>query len=160
MSEIYNFKDVNNQHSPLLGREYIEIINEYGDYFDNLIDYKRDYLIDYFGFKTLERAYLMHLNKIIVERPQHMWLRVAICIHKNDLDAVKESYDFDIYSIDYIIFSGGTTRRMFNNFSKEEVNSDNVEIITKTNIYVNKDDLCPYKGLVYKLAYDKNILKQ
>ena len=73
---------------------------------------------------------------------------------------VKESYDFDIYSIDYIIFSGGTTRRMFNNFSKEEVNSDNVEIITKTNIYVNKDDLCPYKGLVYKLAYDKNILKQ
>ena len=58
-----------------------------------MIDYKRDYLIDYFGFKTLERAYLFKLNDRVVERPQHMWLRVALGIHGNNLDAVKETYD-------------------------------------------------------------------
>ena len=45
---------------------------------ENIINYDRDYLIDYFGFKTLERAYLMRINKRIVERPQHMWLKCFI----------------------------------------------------------------------------------
>ena len=136
MSEIYNFKDVNNQHSPLVGREYIEIINEYGDYFDNVIDYKRDYLIDYFGFKTLERAYLMHLNKIIVERPQHMWLRVAICIHKNDLDAVKESYD--LMSQKYFthatptLFNAGTPRPQLSSCFLIAMENDSVDGIYNT----------------------------
>ena len=58
-----------------------------------MIDYKRDYLIDYFGLKTLERAYLIRTNKVIVERPQHMWLRVSIGIHGNDMAKVKETYD-------------------------------------------------------------------
>ena len=47
-------------------------------------------LIDYFGLKTLERAYLMRTNKIIVERPQHMWLRVSLGIHGDDISKVKE----------------------------------------------------------------------
>ena len=55
---------------------------------DALCDYNRDYLIDYFGFKTLERAYLMRINKKMVERPQHMWLRVAMGIHDRDWDRV------------------------------------------------------------------------
>jgi ribonucleoside-diphosphate reductase alpha chain len=58
-----------------------------------MCDYERDYLIEYFGFKTLERAYLMQVNRVIVERPQHMWLRVAIGIHGNDLARVRETYD-------------------------------------------------------------------
>ena len=54
-----------------------------------MCDYSRDYLIDYFGFKTLERSYLMKINGKIVERIQHMWLRVAIGIHGNNLEKIK-----------------------------------------------------------------------
>ena len=53
---------------------------------NDMIDDSRDYLLDYFGFKTLERAYLIRINKVIVERPQHMWLRVACGIHMNTTD--------------------------------------------------------------------------
>ena len=59
-----------------------------------MIDYERDYYIDYFGFKTLERAYLLRINKVIVERPQQMWMRVAIGIHKDNMEKVKETYDY------------------------------------------------------------------
>ena len=93
MIKIYDFKDKNNMHIPLLSKEFIYIINEYADFFDKLIDSQRDYLIDYFGFKTLERAYLIHLNGLVVERPQYMWLRVSICLHMDDLDKVKETYN-------------------------------------------------------------------
>ena len=63
-----------------------------------MFDYDRDYLIDYFGFKTLERAYLFKVGDKIIERPQHMWMRVAIGIHgdlnnPNSLSLVKETYD-------------------------------------------------------------------
>ena len=80
-------------HIPLLSKKFIYVINEYADFFDKLIDSHRDYLIDYFGFKTLERAYLIHLNGLIVERPQYMWLRVSVCLHMDDLDKVKETYN-------------------------------------------------------------------
>ena len=54
---------------------------------------ERDYLIDYFGFKTLERSYLMKIDSIIIERPQHMWLRVAVCIHGDNLGKVASTYE-------------------------------------------------------------------
>ena len=64
---------------------------------NQVIDYKRDFYIDFFGFKTLERAYLLKINNqdefIIVERPQDMWLRVAACIHNNDLENTIKTYD-------------------------------------------------------------------
>ena len=90
---LYNFKDIHNKHYPIVSEEQMKIINKYHIDFENMIDYKRDYNIDYFGFKTLERAYLLRINKQIVERPQHMWMRVAICIHKDNLQKVKETYD-------------------------------------------------------------------
>ena len=58
-----------------------------------MIVHDRDYLIDYFGFKTLERAYLMKYNNVIEERPQYLWLRVAIGIHGDNLEKVKITYD-------------------------------------------------------------------
>ena len=61
-------------------------------FFDNLCDYSRDILIDYFGFKTLERAYLMKINGKPVERIQHLWLRVAIGIHGENLEKVKRLF--------------------------------------------------------------------
>ncbi len=93
MKQLYNFKDVNGYHSPLLQEEFYQNVLANKDFFDSLIDHNRDYLIDYFGFKTLERAYLMKVNNVIVERPQYLWLRVAIGIHGKDLEKVKTTYD-------------------------------------------------------------------
>jgi ribonucleoside-diphosphate reductase alpha subunit len=71
----------------------VSIIKKHIDYFNSIVDYSRDYYIDYFGFKTLERAYLIRNNNKVIERIQHLWLRVAIQIHGEDLPMVKETYD-------------------------------------------------------------------
>jgi len=119
MKMLYNFTDVHNQHSPLVADKLIEVINIYN--IDELIDYDRDYLIDYFGFKTLERAYLFKINGKVVERPQHMWMRVAIGIHMHTNDnsiqklyQIKETYN--LMSQKYFthatptLFNAGTPR--------------------------------------------------
>ena len=93
IDNLYNYKDINDKHSPLVSSELWKTVQNNKDYLESLLDFERDYLIDYFGFKTLERAYLMKVNNKIIERPQHMWLRVAIGIHNNDLEKVKETYD-------------------------------------------------------------------
>ena len=93
MELLYEFKDIHDKHIPIIDANVWTIIKKNKDFFDNLVDYNRDFEIDYFGFKTLERAYLMRVDKKVVERPQHMWLRVSIGIHFDDLDAVKETYD-------------------------------------------------------------------
>ena len=58
-----------------------------------MVKHERDFEYDYFGFKTLERSYLLRINGQVVERPQHMLMRVAVGIHGEDIDAVKETYD-------------------------------------------------------------------
>ena len=94
MNKLYNFKDKSGKHCPLVTKEFIDVVNNNKDVWDKLIDYQRDFLIDYFGFKTLERAYLMRINGVIVERPQHMWLRVSIGIHGSNIEHIKESYHY------------------------------------------------------------------
>ena len=79
----------------IISDEFYEIVEKHADKLDEMIDHERDFFIDYFGFKTLERAYLLkNLNGVIVESIQCMWLRTAVCIHKENLEKVKESYDF------------------------------------------------------------------
>jgi ribonucleotide reductase alpha subunit len=79
----------------IISDEFYEIVEKHAGELDEMIDHERDFFIDYFGFKTLERAYLLkNLNGVIVESIQFMWLRTAICIHKENLQKVKESYDF------------------------------------------------------------------
>lgn len=82
-----------NQESPLLSEEVYNVIQENAAFLDSHVIYNRDFNYDYFGFKTLERSYLLKINGKIVERPQHMLMRVAVGIHLNDLDAVLETYD-------------------------------------------------------------------
>ncbi len=93
MQQLANYRDKHNKSSPLVTAEFMETVNANAAELNAMCDYDRDYLIEYFGFKTLERAYLMQVNRVIVERPQHMWLRVAIGIHGNDLARVRETYD-------------------------------------------------------------------
>ncbi len=82
-----------NQEAPLLSEEVYNVIQENAAFLDSHVIYNRDFNYDYFGFKTLERSYLLKINGKIVERPQHMLMRVAVGIHLNDLDSVLETYD-------------------------------------------------------------------
>ena len=92
--QLYQFKDVNGKNHPLVSKRFFSVIKNNKSIIQDWFDFDRDYLLDYFGFKTLERAYLMKINKKIIERPQHMWMRVAIGIHGNDLKKAKETYDY------------------------------------------------------------------
>lgn len=82
-----------NQEAPLLSDEVHQVIMENAEFLDSHVIYNRDFNYDYFGFKTLERSYLLKINGKIVERPQHMLMRVAVGIHLNDLQSVIETYD-------------------------------------------------------------------
>mgnify|MGYP001354479583 CR=1 FL=1 len=93
MKDLYNYTDKHDKHSPLVTKNIIESATKYEKEFNELIDYNRDYLIEYFGFKTLERAYLIKINKVTVERPQHMWMRVSIGIHGMNFEKIVETYN-------------------------------------------------------------------
>lgn len=77
---------------PLVADDVMQIIQKHADILDSTIIYDRDYGFDYFGFKTLEKSYLLKINEKIAERPQHMYMRVAVGIHKNDIDEVIKTY--------------------------------------------------------------------
>ena len=80
-------------HAPLISEEVYDIIMANKDTLDDYIDYNRDFNYDYFGFKTLERSYLLKLNGEVAERPQHMLMRVAVGIHHQDIQKALETYD-------------------------------------------------------------------
>jgi ribonucleoside-diphosphate reductase alpha chain len=94
MSEMYHYVNPRtNQAAPLISDEVHQVIQENAAFLDSHIIYTRDFNYDYFGFKTLERSYLLRINGKIVERPQHMLMRVAVGIHLNDMDAAIETYE-------------------------------------------------------------------
>ena len=137
VESLYNFIDNRtNNIKPLISEDLYSNVKKYGKEYEEMIDYSRDYLIDYFGFKTLERAYLMSINKIIVERPQHMWMRVAVCLHGNDLESVKETYD--LISQKYFthatptLFNAGTPRPQLSSCYLIAVEDDSIEGIYNT----------------------------
>lgn len=78
----------------LISEGLFTIISKNIDEITSWMDYSRDYLFDYFGFKTLEKAYLFKIDNKVIERPQHMWLRVSLGIHNEDLKSAKETYDY------------------------------------------------------------------
>ncbi len=94
MNEMYHYVNPRtNQEAPLLSEEVHNVIQENAEFLNSHIIYNRDFNYDYFGFKTLERSYLLKINGKIVERPQHMLMRVSVGIHLNDLESVIETYD-------------------------------------------------------------------
>ena len=94
MEKLYSYVDPKtNEKAPLLADDVHQIIQKNADFFDSSIIYDRDFNYDFFGFKTLERAYLLKLNGEIAERPQHMLMRVSVGIHKEDIEAAVETYN-------------------------------------------------------------------
>ena len=81
------------ENASLLSKEVYGVINKNAALLDSSIIYDRDFSYDYFGFKTLEKSYLLRLDGKVVERPQHMLMRVAIGIHMDDMDSVLETYN-------------------------------------------------------------------
>jgi len=94
MHDLYTYVNPRTgKDAPLLADDVYKVIMENKDTLDSTIIYNRDFGYDYFGFKTLERSYLLKLNGQIAERPQHMLMRVAVGIHLNDLESVIETYE-------------------------------------------------------------------
>ena len=94
IEDLYNYIDPKtNKKAPLIADDVFEVIMKNRDKLDAAVIHHRDYNYDFFGFKTLERSYLLKLDGQIVERPQHMLMRVAIGIHREDIDAALETYN-------------------------------------------------------------------
>ena len=134
--QLYEFVDIHQNKSSIISDNQMSLIKQNHTEYEKIIDYNRDYLIDYFGFKTLERAYLLKINGKIVERPQHMWLRVSICIHNGDLEKVKETYD--LMSQKYFthatptLFNAGTPRPQLSSCYLIAMESDSIRGIYNT----------------------------
>ena len=93
ISSLYRNKDLLGKDRPLINDEIYKIIQKHRNKLNNVIKYERDYLLEYFGFMTLFRSYLMRLEKQAIERPQDMYLRVSIAIHRNDFKEAIKTYD-------------------------------------------------------------------
>jgi ribonucleoside-diphosphate reductase alpha chain len=94
MKDLYEYVNPRTgKKAPLLSDEVFKVISENAERLDSTIIYNRDFGYDYFGFKTLERSYLLKVNGQIAERPQHMLMRVSVGIHVDDLDAAIETYE-------------------------------------------------------------------
>ena len=136
MEKLYSFKDIHSNSSPLISKQLWDVVKNNRTIIDDMLDYKRDFLIDYFGFKTLERAYLMKVNKVIVERPQHMWMRVSLGIHGSDITAAKKTYD--LMSQKYFthatptLFNAGTPRPQLSSCYLLSMEEDSIDGIYNT----------------------------
>jgi ribonucleoside-diphosphate reductase alpha chain len=136
MKILYEAKDIHGTQTPLLHKDTWRVIQDNKKELDEMIDYERDFLIDYFGFKTLERAYLMRVDKKVIERIQHMWLRVSVGIHGDNMKAVKETYD--LMSQKYFthatptLYNSGTPRPQLSSCYLLGMESDSIDGIYNT----------------------------
>ena len=95
MTDLHSVTDpVTKQHKPLISKVYYDIIQNHKDKLNSAIIYDRDFGYNYFGFKTLERSYLMKINGKVIERPQHMLMRVSVAIHGENIEKVIETYNY------------------------------------------------------------------
>jgi len=136
MRQLYDFKDLNGVQCPMISKELYQLVCAKAKELDSICKYERDYLIDYFGFKTLEKSYLMKVNRVTVERPQHMWLRVSLGIHGENLDAARETYE--AMSQKYFthatptLFNAGTPRPQLSSCFLLSMESDSIDGIFNT----------------------------
>ena len=136
MRELHNYMDKHGNHSPLITRELLETIDEHYTAISERIDFKRDYVFDYFGFKTLEKTYLMRINGKVVERPQHMWMRVSLGIHGKDVESALKTYD--LMSQKFFthatptLFNAGTPRPQLSSCFLLSMENDSIDGIYNT----------------------------
>ena len=162
MRVLYEYRDANNNHVPIISKNLWDFLHEIVDTprngsvsgpgpfllhqaLEQMIDHSRDYLIDYFGYKTLERSYLMRCHGVVVERPQHMWMRVAVGIHsgRKDTRSVYETLvyiqnTYDAMSRKYMthatptLFNAGTPRPQLSSCYLVAMENDSIDGIFDT----------------------------
>ncbi|MFD0992629.1 ribonucleoside-diphosphate reductase subunit alpha [Tenacibaculum geojense] len=137
MTDLYNYINPRTgKNSPLLADDVYKIIMDNADKLDSTIIYSRDFNYDYFGFKTLERSYLLKLNGNIVERPQQMLMRVAVGIHKEDIDEAIATYE--LMSKKYFthatptLFNSGTPKPQMSSCFLLQMQDDSIDGIYDT----------------------------
>ena len=136
INHLYNNNDHNGIQCPLISKDLFEFTNKHKNIINQTINYKYDYLIDYFGFKTLERAYLMKKNDKIIECPQDMFMRVALSIHITDIDKALQTYQYmaNKYFIHATptLFNAGTPRPQLSSCYLLSMEEDSIDGIFNT----------------------------
>ena len=141
MMTLQMFENIQKKNVPLVSQKLWDFVDYNSAKLNEMIDHNRDYLIDYFGFKTLERAYLFRVNNVVIERIQHMWMRVAVGIHgdldnPNSLELIKETYD--LMSLKYFthatptLFNAGTPRPQLSSCYLIAMENDSLDGIYNT----------------------------
>jgi ribonucleoside-diphosphate reductase alpha subunit len=136
MGQLYNYIDKHEKHSPLITKELLDIVKSNKEQINSALNFKRDYVFDYFGFKTLEKSYLMRINDKVAERPQHMWMRVSLGIHGANIDDAIKTYD--LMSQKYFthatptLFNAGTPRPQLSSCFLIAMEKDSIEGIFNT----------------------------
>ncbi len=137
MRLLYNYTDqITKDRMPLIADDIMQIIEANADLIDSSILYDRDYAFDYFGFKTLEKSYLLKINGKIAERPQHMYMRVAIGIHKEDIESAIHTYHLMserwMTHATPTLFNAGTPKPQMSSCFLLTMKSDSIEGIYDT----------------------------
>lgn len=137
ISDLYTYVNPrNNRHSPMISKEVYEIVQEHAEELNSAILYDRDFTYNYFGFKTLERSYLLKINGKVAERPQHMIMRVAVGIHGKDVAKAIETYN--LMSQKYFIhasptlYNAGTPQPQMSSCFLVNMKDDSIEGIYDT----------------------------
>uniref|UniRef100_A0A4W3GJS1 Ribonucleoside-diphosphate reductase n=1 Tax=Callorhinchus milii TaxID=7868 RepID=A0A4W3GJS1_CALMI len=137
MDDLYTYVNpLNNKHSPMISKQTLELVLKNKERLNSAIIYDRDFSYNYFGFKTLERSYLLKINGKVAERPQHMLMRVSVGIHESDIDAVIETYN--LLSEKWFIhasptlFNAGTNRPQLSSCFLLAMKDDSIEGIYDT----------------------------
>ncbi|UIC71829.1 Ribonucleotide reductase large subunit [Vaccinia virus] len=137
MKDLFNYVNPKNgKHSPIISSITMDIVNKYKDKLNSVIIYERNFSYNYFGFKTLEKSYLLKINNKIVERPQHMLMRVAVRIHQWNIDLAIETYN--LLSEKWFthafptLFNAGTSRRQMSRCFLLNMMDDSIEGIYDT----------------------------
>ena len=120
-----------------ISQELLNVLEKHGHTIDAYINHERDYLLDYFGFKTLEKSYLLKdANMVILERPQHMWMRVAVSLWGDNLERVFETYDVMSKKLmthaTPTLFNAGTPRQQLSSCYLIAMSDDSIAGIYKT----------------------------
>lgn len=137
VKDLYNYVDPNTRkHSPVVSESFYRLVVKYSDQLDSAIVHSRDHNFDYFGYKVLERSYLLKLNGKVAERPQYMYLRTALQIWNDNIEKVIETYN--LLSEGYYthatptLFNSGTTRPQLSSCFLLDVENDSIEGIFNT----------------------------
>jgi ribonucleoside-diphosphate reductase alpha chain len=137
MEDLYNYVDPNTRkHSPVISLDFFNIVKKHADQLNSAIVHSRDHNFDYFGYKVLERSYLLKLNGQVAERPQYMYMRTALQIWRENIEKVIETYN--LLSESYYthatptLFNSGTNRPQLSSCFLLDVESDSIEGIFNT----------------------------